>query len=88
MATKREYTFTVTMKDGTSYALEGVEAANLYNRFDLYVKGVETGRGVWVKKDNTRELVLFENVVSAVRGEITATEVDDPSACKDIEICA
>lgn len=87
MAKKREFNFTVTMKDGTIHALEGSDALDLYDRFDLYVKGRETSRGIWVKKGKERYLILFENVVSAVRGEITSTEAKDPAACQDMELC-
>ena len=84
MAKKREFNFTVIMKDGTIHELEGSDALDLYNRF---VKGQETSRGVWVKNYKKRYLILFENVVSAVRGEITSTESKDPAACQDMELC-
>lgn len=83
----RSYDITVTMKDGTTHDLTGREAENFYIEFDRYRLCKENARGIWTMKDKERHLILFENVTDVVRSEISVEEVDNPGACKDVEIC-
>lgn len=83
----RSYNITVTMKDGTTHDLTGREAENFYIEFDRYRLRHENARGIWTAKDKERHLILFENVTNVVRSEIDVEEIDNPGACKDVEIC-
>lgn len=85
---QRSFSVEITFKVGDPLTLEGEQAQNFWNMFQMYAKGSIGANGFMVtdEDEGTVCIILFENVIMACRSAITETDVEI-EGCTDLNLC-